>query len=140
MQSALCPVRPCTLPYVPFTLPCQSHLTTDPSLILPLPILDLAEASLQRRKQTPRLHRPTQHTKAHQQYPRQSQHDSECNPVCLYRIRHAEISRHVFGQEGQWEEENGRFADEQRNPRKAIDTGRLRHGHELEVLLRHVSS
>jgi hypothetical protein len=113
---------------------CKSPPTTNPSLILPLPILDLAETFLQSWKQTPRLHSPTQHTKAHQHHPRQSQHNSKCNPVCLYRVRDSEISRHVFGKEGEWKEQNGRFADEQRNPRKAIDTGRLRHGHELEVL------
>lgn len=118
----------------PFILSCCSPLTTIPSLALSFPVLDLCKRSLQRRKQAPRLHGPTQHTKAHQEQPRQSQHDSERNPVCLYRICHAEISRHILGQKGQWEEEDGRFADEKCHPRKAIDTRRLRHGHELEIL------
>jgi hypothetical protein len=114
---------------------CESSPTTNnTSLILPLPVLDLAESFLQSRKQTPRLHRSTQHTKAHQHHPRQGQHNSKCNPVCLYRVSDSKISRHILGKEGEWKEQDGRFADEQRHPRKAIDTSRLRHGHELKVL------
>lgn len=104
--------QPLYITICPIVLSSRSPLTTSPSLALSLPVLDLGESSLQWREQTPRLHRSAQHTKAHQEYPRQGQHDGECNPVCLHRIRHAEISRHIFSKEGQWQEQDGRFADE----------------------------
>ena len=112
MQSVLCPAL-CKLRY---PLPsCQTPSTANTithSLILPLPILDPAQNPLQRWKQTPRLHSPTQHTKAHQQHPRQRQNNSKRDPVSLDRIRHSQISRHVFSQKGQRQEQDGCFADE----------------------------
>jgi hypothetical protein len=132
---------PCILRYVFPYLRLISHLSPHtPSLTLPLPVLNLAQASLEWRKQAPRLHRSTQHSKAHQNHPRQGQNDGKCDPVCLDGVSHSEISRHVLGHEGEWKEQDGCFADEQRNPRKAVDSGRLRHGHELEVLLEYVSN
>jgi hypothetical protein len=139
MQSALFPFHVYyDMSFLISVLSAASHHT--PSLTLPLPVLDLAEASLEWRKQAPRLHRPTQHSKAHQNHPRQGQNDGKCDPVCLDRVCHSEIGRHIFGHEGEWKEQNGCFADEQRDPRKAVDSGRLRHGHELEVLLELVSN
>jgi hypothetical protein len=138
MQSALCPVHV----YYDMSFPISVSSVTShhqPLLALPLPVRDLAEASLQWWKQTPRLHCSTQNTKAHEDDPAQRQNNSKRDPVCLDRVRHAEISRHVFGHKGEWQEQDGCFADEQRNPRKAVDSGRLRHGHQLEVLSEYVS-
>jgi hypothetical protein len=138
MQSALFPVHVYyDMSFLVFVL--SATCRHQPLLALPLPILDLAETSLEWWKQAPRLHRSTQHSKAHQNDPAQRQDNSKCDPVCLDRVSHSQICRHVFSHEGEWKEQDGCFADEQRNPRKAVDSGRLRHGHKLEVLLEHVS-
>lgn len=115
---------------------CYCHSAFDFLLLttLPLPVLDLGKGPLQWWEQTPRLHGSTQHSKAHQQHPAQRQHNSKGNPVCLDRVCDSKVSRHVLGQECQRQEQDGCFADEQRHPRKAIYSGRLRHGHQLEVL------
>lgn len=103
-------------------------------ITLPLPVLDLGKGPLQWWEQTPRLHGSTQHSKAHQQHPAQRQHNGKGDPVCLDRVCDSKVGRHVLGQECQRQEQDGCFADEQRHPRKAIHSGRLRHGHQLEVL------
>lgn len=132
----LCPVLLCCNHVLLSRQPlvCRPIPNTHLSIVLALPILDLAEGSLQWWEQTPRLHRPTQHPEAHQEQPTQAQDNGKCDPVRLDRVSHSEVSRHIFGHECQWKEQNCGFADEQRHPRKAIHSGRLRHGHKLEVL------
>jgi hypothetical protein len=90
------------------------------SLPLPLPSPNNSHSPLERRKQTPRLHGPTQDAKRHQKHPTRRQDSSKQDPIRLYRVRDAQVCRHVFGHEGQRKKEYGCFADEESHSSEAV--------------------